>query len=210
MVDGDEYQAGDAASELHVTAAPPGQAAPSPLRMAVRIVVGLALLFVTVALLSSLFRAELTALGHRFVDRFGLWGMVAGAAFSDAFHFPIPPQFYMLMGITSGVPTLWTLAAVNLGSFIGGWIAYFMTRRISHVGAIARRLQRAQGLLDRVIVRYGHWALVAAGFMPITYSALCYLAGLGRVSKRGFAIISLIRVPRLVAYYYLVRLGWTA
>jgi len=30
------------------------------------------------------------------------------------------------------------------------------------------------------------------------------------LSKRGFALVTLIRVPRLVAYYYLVRLGWMA
>jgi uncharacterized membrane protein YdjX (TVP38/TMEM64 family) len=37
---------------------------------------------------------------------------------------------------------------------------------------------------------------------------LCYTAGLCRMPKRAFALIALLRLPKLVAYYYLVRLGW--
>ncbi|HET9933900.1 MAG TPA: VTT domain-containing protein [Polyangiaceae bacterium] len=174
----------------------------------VRMVVGLAALLVGVAVLSALFRSELEALGHVFVDRFGLWGMVIGSLVADGFHFLLPPQFYMLMGISSGVPARATLTAVCFGSFVGGWTAYFLATRIGRFEVLERRLAEPRRLLESALDRYGNFALVLVGFLPITYAALCYLAGLGRVSKRGFLIIALVRVPRLVAYYYLVRLGW--
>lgn len=180
----------------------------SALGLLVRMAVGLALLLVGVAALSALFRTELEALGRVFVDRFGLWGMVIGSLLADGFHFLLPPQFYMLMGISSGVPARSTLTAVCFGSFVGGWAAYFLATRVGRFEALERRLQEPRRLLDGALERYGSAALVFAGFLPITYAALCYLAGLGRVSKRGFLIIALVRIPRLVAYYYLVRLGW--
>jgi uncharacterized membrane protein YdjX (TVP38/TMEM64 family) len=44
----------------------------------------------------------------------------------------------------------------------------------------------------------------------VPYSGLCYAAGLSRLPIKGFALITLIRIPRLVAYYYLIELGWLA
>jgi membrane protein YqaA with SNARE-associated domain len=136
--------------------------------------------------------------------------MAFGAAFADASHFPIPPQFYMLMGVTSGVPALHTLAAVNVGSFVGGWIAYFASERIAKFGPIQRRLEQPRQLMASVFSRYGAWSVVVASFLPITYSALCYMCGLARLPRGGFLLVTVIRVPRLVAYYYLVKLGWSS
>lgn len=174
----------------------------------VRMAIGLAGLLVGVALLGAWFRPELEALGRLFVARFGLWGMVVGSILADGFHFLLPPQFYMLMGISSGVPARATLGAVCFGSFVGGWAAYLLASRVGRFQALEGRLREPRRLLDRALERYGNFALVVAGFLPITYAALCYLAGLGRVTKPGFLIIALVRIPRLVAYYYLVRLGW--
>ncbi len=180
----------------------------SAVGLLVRMAAGLALLLVGVAALSALFRPELEALGRVFVARFGLWGMVVGSLLADGFHFLLPPQFYMLMGISSGVPARATLTAVCFGSFVGGWAAYLLASRVGRFEVLERRLQEPRRLLEGALDRYGSFALVLAGFLPITYAALCYLAGLGRVSKGGFLIIALVRVPRLIAYYYLVRLGW--
>lgn len=195
---------------MTLPASPSERPAPSLPRLLVRIAAGLLALLVFSAALAHTFHSQLEAIGHAFVDRFGVPGMVIGTAISDGFHFLVPPQFYMLMGITSGVPALTTLAAVNLGSFIGGWFAYFLGGKLSHFKPLALRLKRPSELAHSAFQRYGDWALLVVSIMPITYAALCYLCGLTRLSKRGFFIITLIRIPRLVAYYYLVRLGWLA
>lgn len=182
---------------------------PSLIRLGVRIALGLLVLIVGVAALGKAFRPELEALGRGFVDSFGLSGMALGALLADGFHFPIPPQFYMLLGITSGVPTLNTLFAVNVGSFLGGWLAYYLATWLAEFGPIRRRLDQPRRLTDAVFTRYGAWAVVVASFTPITYSALCYLCGLGRLPRFGFFLITLIRIPRLIAYYYLIKIGWS-
>lgn len=195
---------------MNVPANPSEPPAPSLARLVLRIAAGLLALLLFTAAIAHTFHRELEAIGHGFVDRFGITGMVLGTVIADGFHFPVPPQFYMLMGITSGVPTLTTLAAVNLGSFLGAWLAYFLGGRLSHFKPLEIRLRRPRELAQSVFRRYGDWALVVASILPITYAALCYLCGLTHLSKRGFLVITLIRVPRLIAYYYLVRLGWLA
>jgi membrane protein YqaA with SNARE-associated domain len=187
---------------------PPRAAAPSVLKLVLRVGAGLLVLLLAVALLARLFRTQLETMGHGFVDRFGLLGMAFGSLLADGFCCPIPPQFYMLMGVTSRVPAPLTLLAVNLGSFVGAWCGYLLSHRVSHFGPLARRLVQARGLSESVLARYGTWSVVVASFLPIPYSILCYLSGLSRLPRRGFALISIIRVPRLIGYYYLVQLGW--
>lgn len=202
----------DAASPTlpeHVTTGSTPRATSLP-KLLLRVAVGLALLVGGVFVIARWFHEPLEAIGRGFVQRFGVPGMVFGTMIADGLHFPIPPQFYMLMGITSGVPTWITLTAVNLGSFLGGWLAYFLSFRIARFAPIAARLAEPRRLTAKAFARYGQWSTVVVSFMPITYSALCYLAGLSRLPKRGFAVISLIRIPRLIAYYYLVKLGWFA
>ncbi len=173
-----------------------------------RIVFGLLLLVAGTLFIGNVFHDELEDFGRTFVERFGLGGMALGTLIADGLHFPVPPQFYMLMGITSGVSGWVTLLCVNAGSFAGGWLAYFLARHVTRWKALERRLEGPRKLLAAVMTRYGSWALVVASFLPITYAGLCYLCGASRLPARGFAVITLIRIPRLVAYYYLVLLGW--
>jgi uncharacterized membrane protein YdjX (TVP38/TMEM64 family) len=60
-----------------------------------------------------------------------------------------------------------------------------------------------------MLARYGAWALVFLSLLPVAYSVLCYLSGLSGFKNRAFLVIALFRLPRLVAYYYLVELGWS-
>src|SRR5687767_7652056 len=70
--------------------------------MAARFAAGIVLLLACVALIASQFRPELEGLGRGFVARFGFWGMALGAFIADGFHFPVPPQFYMLLAVAAG------------------------------------------------------------------------------------------------------------
>ncbi len=173
-----------------------------------RLCAGLVALLLVVAGLASFVRPELTALGETFVARFGYAGMALGTLIADGFHFPIPPQFYMLMAITGGVPQLAALAAICAGSLFGGYLGYELSKRLGRVGFVARRLEGPRKSAERAFQRWGYRAALIASLLPIAYSVLCYLAGLNRLPIRFFAILAALRVPRLIIFYYLVRLGW--
>jgi membrane protein YqaA with SNARE-associated domain len=183
--------------------------APNLPRLLLRFALGLMCLLLFVLALGLLLRPELESFGRSFVSRFGLLGMGLGTLLADGFHVPVPPQFYMLLGISSGVPTSHTLSVIGAGSFVGGWIGFLVARKLLHFESIARFFERPRKLTEATLARYGVWALVLVSMLPIAYSFLCYLAGLSGFRYRAFLLLSVLRLPRLVAYYYLIRLGWS-
>jgi membrane protein YqaA with SNARE-associated domain len=170
---------------------------------------GLAVLFGVMIGLANLFRAPLETLGHAFVKSFGYGGMAFGTFIADGFHFPIPPQFYMLMAVSSGVSELAAFAAITLGSLLGGYAGYRVAGRLAGFEFVARRIEGAKKLAGRAFARFGYRSAVIASMLPIAYSVLCYLAGMHGLPPRVFAVLSLCRIPRLMLFFYLVRLGWS-
>jgi len=71
-----------------------------------------------------------------------------------------------------------------------------------------RGADRVNRSLRKLIERYGAWALVIGSLTPVPYSFLCYLSGLNHVRYRLFAVVCLLRIPKIVVYYYLIVAGW--
>jgi membrane protein YqaA with SNARE-associated domain len=178
------------------------------LERALRWIGGIAMLLLVVGSLAHWLRPELETIGHAFVERFGLFGMMLGAFLADGFHFPVPPQFYMLMAIVANSAPLPALSAITFGSLLGGTVGFFFARRLARFRLVAKWLARSSRIVQRFGTNHGYRLIVAASLTPIAYSALCYLAGFYRLPKRLYALLALLRVPKLVLYYYLVQLGW--
>jgi len=179
------------------------------LKLGLRWAGGVAVVFVAMIALASSFREPLERVGRAFVDRFGYPGMALGTLIADGFHFPIPPQFYMLMAVTSGASHAIALGAIAAGSLAGGFIGYCFAARVARWGPIARRLERSQTAAASAFSRVGYRAAIIASLLPIPYSVLCYLAGIHRLPRRIFAVLSLCRLPRLLLFFYMVELGWS-
>jgi membrane protein YqaA with SNARE-associated domain len=173
-----------------------------------RFCAGLALLFAAMLGVARVFRAPLESLGRTFVERFGYPGMLLGTFVADGFHFPVPPQFYMLMAVSSGASRPLAFAFITCGSLLGGVVGYHVAGRLADLKPIARLLARAQGPTRRAFARFGYRAALVASLLPVAYSVLCYLAGLYRLPRRVFAVLCLCRIPRLLLFFYLVKLGW--
>jgi len=170
---------------------------------------GLALVVVVMLALASTLRAPLEKFGRAFVESFGYAGMAFGTFLADGFHFPIPPQFYMFVAVSSHASRLPSFGAITLGSLLGGFAGYNLAARLARLEFVARRLERSRRAADQAFARFGYRAAIFATFLPIAYSVLCYAAGLNGLPRRVFAVLSLCRIPRLVLFYYLVQLGWS-
>jgi membrane protein YqaA with SNARE-associated domain len=177
--------------------------------LALRTLLGLALLLGIVVGLATHFKPELESLARGFVQRFGLPGMAFGTFLADGLHFPVPPQFYMLMGIAGGTDTVAMLATISVGSLLGGVVAYGIAGRLGRLPRVAAWLARTSRIATGLFERYGYYAPLVASATPVAYSVLCYLAGACRLPWRLFAALSLLRIPKLIAYFYLIRLGWS-
>jgi uncharacterized membrane protein YdjX (TVP38/TMEM64 family) len=197
-------------SVLQNPAAPRRSSTRELISLLAQMVAGLVLLGLVVAILGYLFRAPIMELAHTFVHSFGFVGMGVGTFLADGIRFPIPPQFYMLASISADAPQVATLGSIAVGSILGGHVAFVLAKKASSFGFVRRRAERVAQKMSALLSRHGYRAIVIGSLLPVPYSLLCYLAGLNRLPYRMFAVLSVLRIPKLVAYYMLIRVGWLA
>lgn len=177
--------------------------------MLLRFIAAFVVVLVTVAAIAYFARPAAEAVARGFVQRFGVPGMALGTLLADGVHFPVPPQFYMLMAIASRVPAATAFTAIALASAVAGAVGYGISERASHWGWVSRNTAAPRQVLAASFARYGYRAALVASLLPIPYSMLCYLAGLNRLPLRFLGLLVLCRVPKLLAFFYLVHLGWS-
>lgn len=173
-----------------------------------RLVGSAALLVAIISFLGWAFRTELTRFGQWFVARFGFVGIAAGAFLADSLHFPIPPQFYLLTGIAGGRRAATVLLAVLIGSELGGLTAFALARAIGGTSFIARRLESTRRLLDGLLARRGYAGLAAATLVPFSFCLLCMASGAMRLPYKAYAVLAVMRVPRILLSYAVVVIAW--
>jgi hypothetical protein len=174
------------------------------MRLALWLVIACAL----AALLATYFKPEAESAARAFVNRFGIFGMALGTLLADGLQFPIPPQFYMWLAISSGTSALPAFSAISAASVVAGALGYSLCAKASGWAWLSRKIARERALLLRLFERSGNAAALIATLLPIPYSLLCYLAGLNRLPRRFLLLLAVYRVPKLLAFYLLVYWGW--
>jgi membrane protein YqaA with SNARE-associated domain len=177
--------------------------------LVVRFVAALVIVSVAVALLGYFVREPAAALARGFVGRFGIWGMMLGTLMADGLHFPVPPQFYMLLAVASNTPAYLAFPAIALASILSGCLGYQLASWASRLGWLAKRTERYRAMLLQAYQRRGYRTALVASLLPIPYSVLCYLAGLNRLPAPFLVLVGLCRVPKLLGFYGLVYMGWS-
>jgi membrane protein YqaA with SNARE-associated domain len=174
----------------------------------VRVVLSVAILVGIVTFVGWRYRAELTHFGTWFVGRFGVVGMIGGAFLADGFHVPLPPQFYLLTGIAGAYPHVVVVAAVLLGSELGGLTAFALARLAGGATFIDARIAKPKALLRKMIAKRGYFGLALATLLPISYSILCIATGAMRLPYRAYVVLAAMRVPRILLSYAVIVLAW--
>jgi membrane protein YqaA with SNARE-associated domain len=177
-------------------------------RAVARLIAGLSVAVVILAGVAHFFRSQLEWVARGFVDNLGYVGMGVGTWLADGFHFPVPPQFYMLIAVSSGASLGISFAVISVASLLGGFCGYRFAAQLSKISWLDRRLRGAQHLAHGAFSRFGYKAAIGASVLPIAYSVVCYLAGLNRLPRGFFIVLALCRIPRLVLFYLLVYWGW--
>ncbi|HEU5076912.1 MAG TPA: VTT domain-containing protein [Polyangiaceae bacterium] len=166
---------------------------------------GLVAVLLLVVLLARTLRPEVEHLGQALVHHGGYFGMAIGSLLADGFHFPIPPQFYMLLAIASATPMVWTLASISLGSISGGILGYLIARRLGRIRWLEERFQKR---LEARGIRLGTKGLFMLALSPIAFSWVIYFCGVSGYAWRHVALVCSLRVPKLLLYFWLMRAGW--
>lgn len=174
-----------------------------------RFMLGLVIVCSLVALVGYFVREPAEALARGFVSRFGVWGMALGTLLADGFHFPVPPQFYMLLAVASSTPLARAFPAIAAASLAAGGLGYLLARWASRASWLSSKVGPYRHLLEKAFARHGYRTALLASLLPIPYSVLCYLAGLNRMPGPFLVLLGLCRIPKLLGFYGLVAYGWS-
>ena len=178
--------------------------------LALRVLGGLLAGALALALVARLFHAQLEAIGVYFVHHFGVAGIFLGTFVADSVSFPVPPQFYLLTLVTCGGPQLPGLLAVCGATLVAGRCAYHLAGPLMRIGPLRRLVQRSQPRIDKLFLSHGYRTMLVASLTPVPFSVLCYLSGIYQIPPGPFYLFLILRVPRILIFYAVFRLGWMA
>jgi membrane protein YqaA with SNARE-associated domain len=179
-------------------------------RVLLTAVLGMMGFTVMVMLLAWLFREPLLAVGEWFVDTFGGVGIAIGFYFPDAFTVPVPNDAFTAFGLWGGMPFWQVVYWGSLGSLLGGGTGWAIGRYLlSRSARLQAFIERRGGEEMRAqLVRGGRWFLAVAAVSPVPYSVTCWAAGATKMPFWEFMAISLLRIPRVAVFSWLIQQGF--
>jgi membrane protein YqaA with SNARE-associated domain len=125
------------------------------------------------------------------------WRALAGFTFAEASFFPIPTDIMLIPMVMADRQRAWALAAwCTLWSVLGGIAGYAIGAFLfDTVGQwLVRVYGMGQGLADfhDWYARYGAWAILIKGFLPIPYKLVTIASGFAHYSFALFVLLSIV------------------
>ena len=87
-------------------------------------------------------------------------------------------------------------------------MGYLIGSRLSHTTWFKRIMDRHGKDAHALVVRYGSTAVAIGALTPLPYFIVCWAAGALDMRYRRFIGWSLLRIPRVAGYLWLVDLGF--
>jgi membrane protein YqaA with SNARE-associated domain len=188
----------------------PTDALPEPIeprRLFFQTAFGILILMGLTFIIGNVLQAELVAIGEGFVRRFGGPGITVCCLAPDALPMPPPHEVCMAFGRIGGLSFWEVVAWATLGSLSGGSVGYLIGRTLSNA-AFFRTIVEGRGRLAwQAIKRHGALALAIGAVSPVPYSVCCWASGAIRMHPGVFLLVSMLRMPRLAFYLWLIQLG---
>ena len=135
----------------------------------------------------------------------GLLGVFVFVLIVDTFI--VPASLDLVFPITMTWNPIPLLTVMSVASVLGGILGYWIGRTLFRVPFIRNTVS---GYYDRgsaMVKRYGMWSVVIAGLFPIPFSTVSWIAGMLRLPFHMYTLAALSRIPRIVAYWALLRAG---
>lgn len=177
-------------------------------KIALQFIVAIVLLVGVLAAAAYTLWEPMQAWSRVYVGTFGGPGIGLGFYFPDAFSLPLPVDGFLALGLLGGLPFVEIVAWASVGSILGGITGYFVGERLRRL-TIVRRLTAKKGEeMDLLVARYGGATLAIAALTPLPYSLACWACGALSMPLGKFTLISLLRIPRVALYLWLIQQGF--
>ncbi len=174
-------------------------------KMALRTLLFSVVMVVLFIVVKTLFEEQIIALGEHLTTSFGYMGMVIYAFVVDMFI--LPATMDILFVFANDANPIKISLVLGVASIAGGCVGYWLARSFNHFAIVehATRAFRVEG--EQLLKRYGGWAVFAAALTPLPFSSIMWIAGLLEVPFYEVFLGSLVRIPRVFIYYYLIQGG---
>lgn len=176
-------------------------------RLVVRTLVGVLLLVAVMAAVGMRFREPLTHFSRQLVESAGGPALAVGFMVPDATSLPIPQDAFSAFALLGGMPFWHIVAWASAGSLAGGSLGFAVCRHLRRTRRLQEQLARRGAQVHAVMERYGDLALALFALTPLPYSVGCWTCGALGMSYGRFLLISLLRIPRVAFYLWLIQLG---
>ena len=160
-----------------------------------------------VYLAAKYLREPLTVFSQAFVETTGAAGIGFCWMILDTFPIPFPHDILLGFGQLGGLQPTEMVIAASLGSLVGGSVAWNLGSRLRHTQLFQKIVSGKGARAYDLINRYGVMALAIGALSPLPYSVACWAAGSIQLPYRTFFAVSLLRIPRIAFYWWLIATG---
>lgn len=158
--------------------------------------------------LAAFYGEELEAVGKWFVMTFGGPGLALALFIPDAFTVPLPHEAFMTFAHVGKLGGFWTITFwASVGSLSGGCVGFGIGRMLRNTRRFKALMNKHGAKARKLIERYGVAALAAGAVTPLPYSIMCWTCGALEMPFPTFMLVSLLRVPRIMFYLWLITQG---
>ncbi len=166
----------------------------------------LALLFVALVCVGALFEAELLAAAQWTERAVGVAGLAGFVFIADSFTLPLPPDLALIVVANSARRNDWMWIVPLLGcvSAVGGVLGWWFGTRLSATRWVRRIKEQMERRQSALLTRYGGLAVAVGALTPVPFSVTCWTVGALGLPFRTFILPCCLRVPRFVAYYWVL------
>lgn len=155
-------------------------------------------------------RGPVEAFAQVWVEHTGLLGLFFATILLDALPAPIPPDVFMGFTFLGGASWLEASLATGLGSVVGGNLAWLLGR-LSTRTAWMGRLLAGRGRQSAFLVRRNaRLAIILGALTPLPFSVSCLAGGAVGMPWAQLMPLTLLRIPRMAFYLYIMKLGWVS
>lgn len=209
---------GAAPEESPLSAPPASDAPPGPLpegevdakKLLRQLIVGVVLIIALFAGLGYFVQEPVEAFAKAWVNATGLVGLFGATVLLDSVPAPIPPDVFMGFALLGG-KGLWEASLVTgAASVLGGNLAWLLGRSSARIAWVRRLLEGKGKQSAYLVARNARLAIVLGALTPLPFSVSCIAGGAVGMPWAHLFPLTLLRIPRMVFYLYIMQLGWVS
>ena len=168
---------------------------------------GLLLLIGLMAIPVTLYRSELMSLSRYFVLHYGGPGVALGFLLPDMIPIPFTQDVFTGLAVIGGMSFVEALVWATAGSLAGGSLGFWIGRRLGQTARFQQFVRGSGAQAYQLVQTHGSWAVAIGAVTPIPYSVICWSCGALDYPYRKLLLISVLRVPRIAFYLWLIIAG---